>query len=81
MTKFVSKLVFDDIDFTPIMVYYRRGMKDIRGNLVRAVDGTYYKRKSDGGIFPVIVNGNGDWMTVINEQPEDTTTCGNVKKQ
>lgn len=69
--KFVSKLIYDDVDFTPVMVYYRRGMKDIRGNLVRAVDGNYYKRKSDGEIFPVLINGNGDWMTVINSTPPD----------
>ena len=69
--KFVSKLVYDDVDFTPVMVYYRRGIKDIRGNLVRAVDGNYYKRKSDGEIFPVLITGNGDWMTVITLRPED----------
>ena len=36
---------------------------------VSSVDANYYKRKSDGSVFPVLINGNGDWMTVINDMP------------
>lgn len=65
--RFKAKVVRDDIDSSQyVVVYYRKGTTSIKGNLVRSVDGPYYKR-TDGKIFPVLCNGSGEWMTVIDE--------------
>lgn len=65
--RYRSKVVHDEADARNfVLVYYRPKGTNIKGNLTFAVDGTYYKR-NDGKIFPALLNGEGIWMTVIDE--------------
>lgn len=65
--KYTSKVVYDEADATNfVLVYYKPKGINIKGNLIHSVDGTYYKR-NDGKVFPVLLDGNGIWMTVIDE--------------
>jgi hypothetical protein len=68
--KYTSKVVFDSEKQIPILVYHRRGNKNINGKMVWRDIGNYYER-NDGRLFPVLLNGDGIWMTVIDAWPQD----------
>lgn len=69
--KFKSKVVTGELDKTvSVLVYYNSKNKNIQGDLINTVDGPCYKR-NDGKVFPVLLIGDGTWMTVICERPDE----------
>lgn len=64
---------------SPVVIYYKKG-SFVDGKLVKGRNGNYFAG-DDGRVYPVLLTGKGNWMTVVTKNKVDRNVLNSQFRQ